>query len=180
LTLPAWCVQIEVNFLDYVVAPLWQRLVEVAPELELAYRRLQDNRWGCGWVGGRRAGCCIGWCCNAVPCLMLLKAERWRSHALHVTVCVCMCVCDFDHSSVATPPCTTIALSFVSLPKRAHRLPLLSMGRAATDIKCTNAGFMCCCCTQARVSADCVISGPDLVAEQQPCPAHTAHACAVA
>jgi hypothetical protein len=38
------CTQVEVNFLDYVVTPLWERLVEVVPELLPCYVQLRANR----------------------------------------------------------------------------------------------------------------------------------------
>lgn len=36
--------RLEVNFIDYVVAPLWQRLAEVLPELAVCTDTLRDNR----------------------------------------------------------------------------------------------------------------------------------------
>ena len=38
------CAQMEVNFLDYVVSPLWERLTEVVPELKPALENLLGNR----------------------------------------------------------------------------------------------------------------------------------------
>ena len=38
------CAQMEVNFLDYVVFPLWERLTEVMPELKPALDNLISNR----------------------------------------------------------------------------------------------------------------------------------------
>lgn len=40
---PIMCARIETNFLDYVVTALWERLVEVLPELQ---PRLQVRQWG--------------------------------------------------------------------------------------------------------------------------------------
>ena len=38
------CSEVEVNFLDLIVVPLWERLVEVLPEMEPQFLRLLDNR----------------------------------------------------------------------------------------------------------------------------------------
>lgn len=41
---PLMCAQMEVNFLNYVVQPLWERLVDVLPELKPAMDNLVSNR----------------------------------------------------------------------------------------------------------------------------------------
>ncbi len=38
------CGQVECNFLDYVVSPLWERLGEVIPELRPCCAQLAANR----------------------------------------------------------------------------------------------------------------------------------------
>ena len=41
---PTFPVQMEINFLDYVVRPLWEQLVEVVPELRPQLETIAANR----------------------------------------------------------------------------------------------------------------------------------------
>jgi hypothetical protein len=41
---PDVCAKMEVNFIDYIVLPLWSRLQEVFPELEPCLDNIHSNR----------------------------------------------------------------------------------------------------------------------------------------
>jgi hypothetical protein len=41
---PEVCAKMEVNFIDYIVLPLWTRLQEVFPELETCITNIHTNR----------------------------------------------------------------------------------------------------------------------------------------
>eukprot|EP00798_Chlamydomonas_sp_ICE-L_P016594 gene16594-22832_t len=41
---PIQCAQVELNFLDYIVAPLWEQLAEVLLDAAPQYKRLGANR----------------------------------------------------------------------------------------------------------------------------------------
>jgi hypothetical protein len=41
---PEVCAKMEVNFIDYIVMPLWSRLQEVFPELQPCLANIHSNR----------------------------------------------------------------------------------------------------------------------------------------
>ncbi len=97
---PGFPPQVEVNFLDYIVIPLWERVAEVL-QLQPALDRLMSNRerWECRREGGEGMGreeegslaqprTCIHSCCPPPLTHMPLTRSLARSpFALFLTLC---------------------------------------------------------------------------------------------